>query len=66
MIDSKKINTYNDIKRAKVAYDYAKTYNLDNDELNFIFDFIADNNNKIIGKKDGLYFYQGTLLVKKN
>ena len=62
---NKEIKTLNELRRAKSAYNFAKYYDLDNAELNYIYDFIADSNNKVVGNDKGLFFYVSDKLVKQ-
>ncbi|MBQ5540760.1 MAG: hypothetical protein IIU03_11070 [Bacteroidales bacterium] len=61
---NKEITTYKELLRAKNAYSFAKYYDLDNGLLNFIYDFTADPNNRVVGNDTSIMFYTGTKLVK--
>ncbi|MBQ1698455.1 MAG: hypothetical protein II075_11315 [Bacteroidales bacterium] len=62
---NKPIETYKDIRRAQQTYKLASYYpGMDNGTLNFIFDFIENGSNMVVGGHDKITFYVLKKLVK--
>lgn len=61
----RELKTYNQIIRAKIAYQLAENYDISNDQLNEIYDFIQDPGARITSKNpDLLLFYKNDQLEK--
>ncbi|MCQ2252575.1 MAG: hypothetical protein MJZ61_03895 [Bacteroidales bacterium] len=61
----REIKTYNQILRAKFAYQLADMYEMSNDLLNEIYDFLQNPKAKITNQgTDKLLFYNNDLYVK--
>lgn len=59
------IETFNEICRAKSVYHLAEFFEMDDETLNYIYDFIGESDdNKVVGKGNSLLFYVKKKLVK--
>ena len=62
---NKPIETYKDMRRAQNTYKFANYFpEMDNGTLNFIFDFVEDEKNKVVGEHEKITFYVSNKVVK--
>ena len=60
----REIKTYNQIMKARLACRLADDYSIDEDTLNYIYDFIQEPGCLVVGRKNSLLFYKDKQLVK--
>ena len=62
---NKPIETYKDMRRAQNTYKFANYFpEMDNGTLNFIFDFVEDEKNKVVGEHEKITFYVSNKVVR--